>query len=78
MSERGVMKPVIAWMPARRIGFHPGNVCCDGCPYAEADTSYNRDRKRCMDTGEIIYDKKSRGLMCRLEFEEENEDVQKP
>lgn len=70
--ERGVMKPVVAILPERKIGFHPNNVCCDGCPMAVADIGYNRDRKRCFLTNEIIYEKKQIGLFCPLKFEEED------
>jgi hypothetical protein len=70
--ERGVMKPVVMILPERRIGFHPNNVCCDGCPMAVADTGYNRDRKKCFLTGEIIYEKKQLGMFCPLIPEENN------
>lgn len=69
MSE---VRPVIARL-RWRIGFHPKNVNCGGCPL-NIDDPGNRGRKRCVLTQEITYDQRSVGMMCPLDFEEdENE-----
>lgn len=52
------------------VGFHPNNVCCDGCHFCRTDTT-NRDRKRCAITEEVLYETKHFGMRCPLEFEEE-------
>lgn len=64
------MEPRIATI-TMTIGFHPDNVCCEGCRMCRTDTGY-RDRKRCVVTDEIIHYPKQRGLRCPLKFEEEN------
>lgn len=51
------------------IGFHPQNVCCDGCPFCRTDTT-NRDRKKCAVTEEVLFNTKQFGLRCPMEFEE--------
>lgn len=48
------------------VGFHPQNVCCDGCRFLADDTSC-RGRKKCLLTEEIIYQTKQMGLRCPLE-----------
>lgn len=53
------------------VGFHPNNVCCEGCRLCRTDAGY-RDRVRCMVTDEIIHYPKQRGIRCPLVFEEEN------
>lgn len=53
------------------VGFHPENVCCAGCRFCVQD-QFNRDRKRCMVTHEIIYQDKLVGMMCPLEPVEES------
>lgn len=53
------------------IGFHPQQVNCSGCKLLIGD-SFNRDRKRCVISGEIIHYPQQRGLMCPLKFEEDS------
>ena len=36
------------------IGFHPKAINCDGCPFCLTD-AFNRDRKRCVLTDEVLY-----------------------
>lgn len=55
------------------VGFHPENVCCEGCRLCRTDSGY-RDRKRCVVTEEIINYPKQRGIRCPLVFEEENDE----
>lgn len=64
------MRPVVAHLEMK-VGFHPKNVCCDGCDFCRTD-AYNRNRLRCAITWEIIFDEKSRGLRCPLKFEEDD------
>lgn len=63
--------PKVAYL-CINVGFHPKNLCCDGCPFCRTDTT-NRDRKRCAITEEVLYETKQFGLRCPLEFEEEGE-----
>lgn len=49
-----------------RIGFHPDNVCCDGC-WMLTDDQFCRGRKICFLTNEIIHYPKQRGMRCPLE-----------
>lgn len=53
------------------VGFHPENVCCDGC-WCLVDDPHSRGRKICFLTNEIIYYPKQRGLRCPLEEVEPN------
>lgn len=62
------VNPVVATLRAF-IGFHPQQVNCSGCKLLIGD-SFNRDRKRCVISGEIIHYPQQRGLMCPLSFEE--------
>lgn len=59
------------------VGFHPKNICCAGCPFYATDPA-NRDRKRCQITAEIIYEPRSFGMMCPLEFEEDEDGTEVP
>lgn len=68
MKTANEVVPKIAYL-CMNIGFHPKNVCCDGCLFCRTDTT-NRDRKKCAVTEEILYDTKTLGLRCPLEFEE--------
>lgn len=55
------------------VGFHPDAICCDGCPFCLTD-AFNRDRKRCVLTDEVIYFAKSQmGMRCPLVKEEDHE-----
>ena len=65
--------PIVAKL-VLTMGFHPKNVCCDGCDFCRTD-AYNRNRLRCVITYEIIFDEKRRGLRCPLIFEEDLKDV---
>lgn len=56
-----------------RVGFDPDHQCCEGCKYCQTD-AYNRDRKRCNVTGEIIWAPKRFGLWCPLEKEESEDE----
>lgn len=47
------------------IGFHPDNVCCDGCRCL-VDDQFTRGRKVCFITHEIIHYPKQRGMRCPL------------
>ena len=47
------------------IGFHPKAINCDGCPFCLTD-AFNRDRKRCVLTDEVLYFTKEMGLRCPL------------
>lgn len=66
------IEPVCGFLEAV-IGFHPEQINCSGCKLMVADYG-NRDRKRCVITGEIIHYPNQRGLMCPLQFEEEQND----
>lgn len=66
------IEPVCGFLEAA-IGFHPEQINCSGCKLMVADYG-NRDRKRCVITGEIIHYPNQRGLMCPLQFEEEQND----
>lgn len=48
------------------VGFHPDNICCDGC-WCMIDDPHCRGRKVCMLTQEIIHYPKQIGLRCPLE-----------
>lgn len=76
MDNGGNMNEII---PARAtlnvtIGFHPAKICCDGCPLC-LDDAWNRGRKRCIITNEIIHYKEQIGTRCPLDFEGENTNV---
>lgn len=71
--EHGVMIPVVG-KAILTVGFHPKNVCCDGCDFCRTD-AYNRNRLRCALTWEIIFDEKHLGMRCPLVFEEDEENV---
>lgn len=47
------------------IGFHPKAIHCDGCPFGITD-AFNRDRKRCVLTDEVLYFTKEMGMRCPL------------
>ena len=49
-----------------QVGFHPDNVCCDGC-WCMTNDPHCRDRKICFLTQEIIHYPKQRGLRCPLQ-----------
>ena len=51
------------------VGFHPENVNCGGCTLC-VDDAWNRGRKRCVITQEIIHYPSQIGLRCPLEFKE--------
>ena len=62
------MSNVVVPVPFRLnivVGFHPKNICCDGCPFCLAD-AFCRDRKRCIITDEVLYFTKEMGLRCPL------------
>lgn len=69
MTEVIPVRARLVW----EVGFHPKNVCCAGCTYYSTDPA-NRDRKRCQITTEIIYEPRAFGMMCPLEFEEDEND----
>jgi hypothetical protein len=54
------------------IGFHPKAINCDGCPFCLTD-AFNRDRKRCVLTDEVLYFTKEMGIRCPLVKEEQND-----
>jgi len=66
-----VIEPVKAILTVT-VGFHPHNVCCDGCRFCRTDTT-NRDRKRCAISEEILFNTKQRGLWCPLVFGNDDE-----
>lgn len=66
MNSRNEVRPLTAEL-CITIGFHPSNVCCDGCTFCRTDTT-NRDRKRCAVTDEVLYNAKQFGLRCPLKF----------
>ena len=72
MSSADTITPKTAYL-CINIGFHPSNLCCDGCQFCRTDTT-NRDRKKCAITEEILYNTKQFGMRCPLEFEEEAND----
>jgi hypothetical protein len=47
------------------IGFHPKAINCDGCPFCLTD-AFNRDRKRCVLTDEVLSFTKDMGFNCPL------------
>lgn len=49
-----------------RVGFHPDNVCCEGC-WCMTDDPHSRGWKICFLTQEIIHYPKQTGLRCPLE-----------
>ena len=55
------------------IGFHPKAINCDGCPLCMTD-AFNRDRKKCVLTDEVLFFTKEMGLRCPLVKEEPNDE----
>ena len=47
------------------IGFHPKSTNCDGCQFCVTD-AFNRERKKCIITDEILYFTKEMGMRCPL------------